>query len=146
MSPTLKVRSSRERSCGGSGRTTSPRRMTRCGNNPPWLRILAAWCSDIVSMVSSSRDGARIDRGRRRLTKQVMLACIDLVGQAHLGLDSFQRESRRQPSRRSTPGYTHAFGEPIARVDWQGWPRLAFPDLCAAQPKPAMPPLGTMLV
>src|SRR5262245_41687069 len=39
------------------------------------------------------------------------------------------------------PGHTHAFGEPIARVDWQGWPRLAFPDLCAAQPKPATPPL-----
>src|SRR5262249_19780208 len=89
--PISKVRSSSERLCGGSGRTTSPRRMTRCGNNPPWLRILAAWCSDVVSMVSSSRDGARIDRGRRRLTKQVMLACIDLVGQAHLGLDSFQR-------------------------------------------------------
>src|SRR5262245_38642316 len=139
-SPISKVRSSSERSCGGSGRTTSPRRMTRCGNNPPWLRILAAWCSDVVSMVSSSRVGARIDRGRRRLAKQVMLACIDLVGQAHLGLDSFQKTITAPALAKVHPGHPHAFGEPIARVDWQGWPRLAFPDLCAAQPKPAMPP------
>src|SRR5262249_55577755 len=43
------------------------------------------------------------------------------------------------------PGHTHAFGEPIARVDWQGWPRLASPICAPRNPSPREPPVRRVL-
>ena len=41
-------------SCGGSGRTTSPRRMTRTGQSLSWSRTVTTCFSDVVSMLASS--------------------------------------------------------------------------------------------
>src|SRR3954470_19733276 len=45
---TSKLRSASERACGGSGRTVSPRRMTRTGQTWSWLRKVGAWFSGVV--------------------------------------------------------------------------------------------------
>jgi hypothetical protein len=82
-----------------------------------------------------------IARGRRHLTKQVMLVRIGLVAQARSRLDN--SKSHRQPSRRSILG-RHPRGSRLY-VSYQesGRSVLASPELCDAQPKPAMPPMRT---
>jgi hypothetical protein len=70
-----------------------------------------------------------------------MLVCLSLVAQARSRLDSFPKKSHRQPSRWSIPR-RHARGSRNLLLELIGRSG-ASPDLCAAQPNPATPPLLT---